>query len=85
MNPFTGKLTLLVEPRFGDSEDWYLFADPATLPTMAHAYLLGCSGCPEIQRQEACEHIWGSASVRSSTSAAPGPIGAACRRLLADG
>ena len=52
VNPFTNKLTLLVEPRFGDSLDFYLFADPNVLPTMAHAYLSGASGV-QIQRQEA--------------------------------
>lgn len=52
VNPFTNKLTLLVEPRLGESEDWYVFADPNVLPTMAHAYLSGASGV-QIQRQEA--------------------------------
>ncbi|NOX41577.1 MAG: peptidase, partial [Alphaproteobacteria bacterium] len=30
-NPFSGKLTLLVEPRITDGS-WYIFADPAVLP-----------------------------------------------------
>lgn len=52
VNPFTGKLQLLVEPRLGDSLDWFLFADPARLPCLAHAYLSGAQGV-QIQRQEA--------------------------------
>ncbi|WP_091298022.1 hypothetical protein [Gemmobacter aquatilis] len=52
VNPFGGKLRLLVEPRLGDSVDWYLFADPARLPCIAHAYLAGAQGV-QIQRQEA--------------------------------
>ena len=52
VNPFTGKLQLLVEPRLGSSLDWFLFADPARLPCLAHAYLSGAQGVP-IQRQDA--------------------------------
>ena len=52
VNPFTGKLQLLVEPRLGESLDWFLFADPARLPCLAHAYLSGAQGV-QIQRQEA--------------------------------
>ncbi|MGV8987125.1 MAG: hypothetical protein ACOH2H_12680 [Cypionkella sp.] len=52
VNPFTRKLQLLVEPRLGDFVDWFLFADPARLPCLAHAYLSGAQGV-QIQRQEA--------------------------------
>ncbi len=52
VNPFGGKLRLLVEPRLGDSLHWYLFADPARLPCLAHAYLAGAQRV-QIQRQEA--------------------------------
>ena len=51
VNPFAGKLQLLVEPRLSGLT-WYLFADPARLPCMSHAYLSGASGV-QIQRQEA--------------------------------
>lgn len=52
VNPFGGKLRLLVEPRLGETQDWFLFADPARLPCLAHAYLAGAQGV-QIQRQEA--------------------------------
>ena len=51
VNPFAGKLTLLVEPRLTGT-DWYLFADPARLSTLQYAYLSGAEGV-QIQRQEA--------------------------------
>ena len=38
VNPFGGKLTLLVEPRL-PAGDWYIFADPARLAAMHYAYL----------------------------------------------
>ena len=37
-NPFSGKLTLLVEPRLTETA-WYVFADPAVLPVLEYAYL----------------------------------------------
>lgn len=51
VNPFTGKLTLLVEPRITDNR-WLLFADPARLAAMQYAYLSSAQGV-QIQRQEA--------------------------------
>jgi HK97 family phage prohead protease len=51
VNPFSGKLTLLVEPRLAESARWFVFADPARVPTLAHAYLSGAAGV-QIQRQE---------------------------------
>jgi len=50
VNPFAGKLTLMIEPRITD-DSWYVFADPARLPGLQYAYLSGASG-PQIQRQE---------------------------------
>lgn len=45
VNPFSGRLTLLVEPRFGaTSKAWYLAADPAVLPVFQEAYLSGAPG-----------------------------------------
>jgi HK97 family phage prohead protease len=49
-NPFNGKLTPLIDPRLS-SDPWYLFADPAALPVLEHAYLQGRSG-PEIFMKE---------------------------------
>ena len=42
-NPFSGKLTLAVEPRLDDG-DWYVFADPAVLPVLEYAYLSSAQG-----------------------------------------
>lgn len=38
VNPFAGRLSLLVEPRIED-KSWYLFADPANVPTLEYSYL----------------------------------------------
>ncbi|WHZ35473.1 prohead protease/major capsid protein fusion protein [Sagittula sp. MA-2] len=49
-NPFTGRLTLLVEPRITD-ESWYLFADPAVLPVLEYSYLSSAQG-PQMASRE---------------------------------
>lgn len=49
-NPFTGRLTLLVEPRITD-ESWYLFADPAVLPVLEYSYLSSDQG-PQMASRE---------------------------------
>ena len=49
-NPFTESLTLLVEPRIKDAS-WYVFADPAALPTMEYAYLSSAQG-PQMASRE---------------------------------
>ena len=49
-NPFTGKLTLMVEPRITDSS-WYVFADPAILPVLEYAYLSSAQG-PQMSSRE---------------------------------
>ncbi|WP_353641373.1 prohead protease/major capsid protein fusion protein [Mesorhizobium sp. WSM2239] len=49
-NPFTGKLSLLVEPRITD-ESWYVFADPAVLPVLEYAYLSSAQG-PQMASRE---------------------------------
>lgn len=51
VNPFTGKLTLLVEPRILDDQ-WFIFADPARLPVLQYGYLSSAQGV-QIQRQDA--------------------------------
>lgn len=55
VNPFAGKISLLVEPRITGSE-WFVFADPARLPGMQYAYLSGAQG-PQIQRHEAWDTL----------------------------
>jgi hypothetical protein len=50
VNPFAGRLTLLVEPRLPGTA-WYLFADPAVLPVMRIGYLNGQSE-PQIQTRD---------------------------------
>lgn len=49
-NPFTGRLTLLVEPRITD-ESWYVFADPAVLPVLEYSYLSSAQG-PQMASRE---------------------------------
>lgn len=49
-NPFSGKLTLHVEPRLTGNA-WRLFADPAELATIAIAYLNGQEG-PQLSVRE---------------------------------
>ena len=43
VNPFPGKITPLVDPRIAGNA-WRLFADPAMLPVIEHAYLNGGAG-----------------------------------------
>lgn len=50
VNPFGGKLELLVEPRL-PARSWYLFADPAVLPVLEYAYLSSAQG-PQMASRE---------------------------------
>lgn len=56
VNPFAGKLRLIVDPRLVDEMDsgmnWFLFADPARTPSLQYAYLAAHQGV-QIQRREA--------------------------------
>lgn len=53
VNPFAGKLTLMVDPRIlGD--DWYIFAEPATVPVMEYSYLSGAPG-PQLATRQGFE------------------------------
>jgi hypothetical protein len=49
-NPFSGRLTLAVEPRL-PATAWYLFADPAVLPVLEYAYLSSAQG-PQMASRE---------------------------------
>lgn len=50
VNAFSGKLTLVVEPRITDDR-WYIFADPAILPVLEYAYLSSAQG-PQMASRE---------------------------------
>lgn len=52
-NPFSGKMTLLIEPRL-PGDDWYVFADPAMLPVLEYAYLSSAQG-PQIASRDGWE------------------------------
>lgn len=55
VNPFSGKLTLMVEPRL-TGDDWFVFADPARLPCLQYGYLSSAQGV-QIQRAEAWDTL----------------------------
>jgi hypothetical protein len=50
VNPFAGKLQLLVEPRLSGN-GWYVFSDPAVLAALEYAYLSSAQG-PQIASRE---------------------------------
>ena len=52
-NPFSGRMTLLIEPRLS-GDDWYVFADPAMLPVLEYAYLSSAQG-PQIASRDGWE------------------------------
>lgn len=53
VNPFS-KLTLLVEPRLTDPEQYYIVANPATVDGLEYAYLEGAPG-PQIETRAGFE------------------------------
>jgi len=53
VNPFAGKLVLLVEPRIS-GKAWYVFADPASVPVLEYSYLSSAPG-PQISEREGWE------------------------------
>ncbi|MCF6232087.1 MAG: Mu-like prophage major head subunit gpT family protein [Rhodobacteraceae bacterium] len=55
VNPWTSKLTLIVEPRL-TGEGWYIMADPARLAGMVYGYLASAQGV-QIQRAEAWDTL----------------------------
>jgi len=50
VNPFAGRLSLLVEPRIEDTS-WYVFADPASVPTLEYSYLSTQPG-PQFESED---------------------------------
>jgi hypothetical protein len=46
VNPFAGKLTLIVDPRLDakSATRWYVAADPVLFPSIEYAYLAGNEG-----------------------------------------
>ncbi len=70
VNPFAGKLSLIVEPRLAAYE-WHIWADPALAPVLALARLAGREA-PQIEQQQAwttwgvsfrCIHHVGAAAI----------------------
>lgn len=55
VNPFAGKLTLAVEPRITDDQ-WFLFADPASVPVLEYSYLSSAPG-PQMSSREGWETL----------------------------
>lgn len=53
VNPFSGKLTLLVEPRI-TGNGWYVFGDPAAAPVLEYAYLSSAPG-PQLASRDGWE------------------------------
>lgn len=54
VNPFAGKLVLLVEARLTDANRWYLAADPAMIEGLEYAYLQGEEG-PQVETKAGFE------------------------------
>jgi hypothetical protein len=47
VNPFSGSLSLVVEPRLSSAKGWYVVADPAEIDGLEYAYLAGGEG-PQV-------------------------------------
>lgn len=54
VNPFSGKLELLVEARLTDTGRWYVAADPAQVEGLEYSYLTGAEG-PQIEQRAGFE------------------------------
>ncbi|WP_287185055.1 prohead protease/major capsid protein fusion protein, partial [Rhodovulum sp.] len=48
VNPFSGSLSLVVEPRLSSSTRWYVTADPGEIDGLEFAYLSGAEG-PQVE------------------------------------
>lgn len=55
VNTWTDAFSLLVEPRL-TGDQWYMFADPAQIAVLRHAYLSSNQG-PTVQRQDAWDTL----------------------------
>jgi phage head maturation protease len=55
VNPFSGKLELLVEPQIADNS-WYVFAAPGTSAVLEYAYLSGAEG-PQLATREGFDRL----------------------------
>lgn len=55
VNPWTGKLVPLVDPRLPEGT-FYLFADPAVAPALQYAHLAGAEGV-QVQRREMWDQL----------------------------
>lgn len=54
VNPFGGKLTLLVEARLTNTTRWYIAADPSSVEGLEYAYLQGEEG-PQVETKAGFE------------------------------
>lgn len=50
VNPFSGSLSLVVEPRLSSATRWYVSADPAEIDGLEYAYLAGGEG-PQVENK----------------------------------
>ena len=48
MSPFSGSLSLVVEPRLASATRWYVTADAAEIDGLEYAYLAGGEG-PQVE------------------------------------
>jgi phage head maturation protease len=55
VNPFAGRLTLLVEPRIEDAS-WYVFSDPGSVPTIEYSYLSTQPG-PQMESEDSFDTL----------------------------
>lgn len=69
VNPFGGKLDLLVEPRLTSTTAWYLASDPAATEGLEYSYLQGEEG-PQIETKQGFEIDGMSFKVRLDYGAA---------------
>ena len=55
VNPWSGKLKIIVEPRLPETH-YYIFADPAVAPALQYGYLAGAEGV-QVQRREMWDQL----------------------------
>jgi CBS domain-containing protein len=74
-NPFSGKLTLLVENRLGNSGAWFLAADPVSRPVIEYAVLDGSRPYSGPAPRTARASTWTGWSSSAPGTLAPAPWG----------